>query len=164
MPPDWLRDLAADPDRQGAAVRLGAEFLAAPAAERAVVAAGWDFGVPWPYPRASRLACVTGERFSPRERIVSSLVLDSLYGEFGKREHLISLSHTLRSCELVGLSPAEVLHSVGEALPDAHAALLLSFLGRPPEQRAAAIFGLVEIPNDDGEIEIEVCLPPVRKA
>jgi hypothetical protein len=152
--PDWITELARDADREGAVVRLGTRFLAATDAERAAVYEGWPFGAKWPYPKLLRLACGNGEKFSPRERIVASLVLDSLEGVFGTREHLIALSAKYRSCELAGLSPVAVFESVGAVLLDSHSKALSSFLRRTPDQRATSAFGLVETLNPDGEIEI----------
>lgn len=153
---EWLDKLIASTDREAAFAALGPLFLAATDAERIEVYNGWDFGVHWPYPTPSRLGCSKGERSPPRDRIISSLVLDSLVGAFGTREHLIALSETYRSCELAGLSPAQVFESVAGVLPIAHAEILISFLRRTPEQRAPSAFGLVETVNADGEVEIHL--------
>jgi hypothetical protein len=158
--PEWLDQLIADPDREAATISLGARFLRATAAERAALHDGWSSDAQWPYPAPSRLACTTNERFPPRDRIVSSIVLESLESVFGTREHLISLCATYRSGELAGISPAELFEAVGALLPDAHAQQLSAFLLRSPEQRATSAFGLVEKANADGEVEVHL-LPQV---
>ncbi len=155
-PPPWLRDLARDSNRVRAAAALGTAFVNATPDERLLVIAGWDFGVEWPYPDPTRLACRIGEAAPPLERIVSSLVLDSLEHVFGTREHLIALSATYRSCELAGLSPTDVFSSVAAVLPEDHADELRAFLRRTAEDRSLTAFGLVERVNATGEREIHV--------
>lgn len=150
----WLRGLINEPNRNAAAAALGATFLDATPEARDIVINGWDFGVEWPYPAPERLACVNGEDASPRQRIVSTLVLDSLEGVFGSREHLVALSATYRSCELAGLSPVDVFEAVAKALPAKHAEMLRNFLHRRPEDRALGVFGLTERVNADGEVEV----------
>lgn len=150
----WIRKLKEEANRQSAAAALGPAFLMATAKERMAVVKGWDFGVEWPYPAPARLACRKGEDTSPRDRIISSLVLDSLEGVVGTREYLIALSATYRSCELAGLSPAEVFASVAEALTPTDAEALRTFIRRRPEERALSAFGLVERVNPDGEVEV----------
>jgi len=152
--PAWMPALVMDRNRGRAAAALGPSFLRATGEERSAVAAGWSFGATWPYPDPARLACRTGETTSPLERIVSSLVLDSLENIFGTREHLIALSATYRSCELAGLSPSDVFSSVAAVLPASHADALRAFLRRQPEDRSLGAFGLVERTNEDGEYEI----------
>ena len=150
----WLRELLDEKDREFAVATLGKAFLRASPSERQMVAEGWDFGNDWPYPSPERLACVRGERFSPRDRIVASLVLDFLEGACGPREHLIALSATSRSCELAALSPEAVFETVAAALPVDEAEDLRAFCRRPVEDRHPRAFDLHESRNLDGEVEI----------
>ncbi len=150
----WLQKLIVEEDRESATNALGSLFLSATDDERETVFCGWDFDVEWPYPTGARLACTKGERYSPGERIVSSLVLEWLEGLFGTREHLIDLCATYRQCELAGISPSEVFESVAVALPPAEADELRAFLRRSAEDRALTDFWLVERVNEDGEVEI----------
>jgi hypothetical protein len=150
----WMQNLIEEANRDSAAAALGSVFLTATGSDRAAVFNGWDFAVEWPYPTPARLACTNGEHTSPRERIISSLVLDSLERVVGTREHLIALSATYRSCELAGLSPSEIFESVAAVLPSRDAQILRAFLGRRAEDRALSAFGLAERVNADGEVEV----------
>jgi hypothetical protein len=154
--PDWFRSLAEKSDRGAAAVDLGEAFMVADLKDREGIRAGWNFGVEWPYPAPERLACTVGEVYSPRARIVASLILDSLEGVSGTREHLIALCATFRACELAQLSAVDVFEAVAVILTPPDADALRSFVRRSPDERQPSAFGIKERTNADGETELHI--------
>ncbi len=152
--PSWLEPLTIEANRDAAVITLAESFMRASDEDRKTAAAGWDYGAEWPYPATSRLSCHTGERSSPRERILASLVLDVLGRVLGSRESIIGLAMVFRSCELAGLDPFDVFASVAAASPPDQAEALATFAAREPEDRAMSEFFVKEVTNADGETEL----------
>lgn len=154
MIPLWIDELLEIQDRTMASIKLSKAFMKASDNERKIVAIEWNYNREWLYPAFERLSCRKGEKTEPKDRIITSLILDSLEKIIGTREHLIALSATYRACELVSLSPDDVFISVAKILPENDGDILKAFIKRPPEDRNISAFGLVEKETKDGEIEI----------
>lgn len=156
--PDWLVQLLEMEDRHRAVVELSQLVLRGTPMQRSEVRRGWPFGAEWPYPTPSRLACVIREAHSPRERLVASLILDSLEGVWGTREHQVAQCLSFHSALLAGLVPADVFKEVAPAILPNEAAELDAFLQREPAEQTLAAFGLVATRNAEGETEIDLRL------
>ena len=153
MNPSWMAALLTMQDRESASIALGGAFLAAPLAERAAVQAVWPFGVEWIWPSQWRLACTKGERGTPRERIVASLVLMVLEAPLDEREGVLMLAVVYHGSLLAGLDPDAIFSMVAAAAPTA-AAALNGFAARSAPDKAMAAFGLDVRTNADGEQEL----------
>jgi hypothetical protein len=158
MEPSWIEPLISMKDRQAAVVALGRAYLAASDIERQAVIAGWDFGVGWDYPTPTRLACRVNETSSPRDRIIASLVLDSLQTDMSSREAIVALCHTYHSCRLAGLDADAIFFEVAKALPADAARALVSFANRREENKALEKFAGFRVRTADGETEVHIDL------
>ncbi len=154
MTPSWMAALLAMQDRESASIALGGAFLAAPPAERTAVRAGWPFGAEWPWPSQWRLACTRGERGTPHERIVASLVLMVLEAPLDEREGVLMLAVVYHGSLLAGLDPDAIFSMVAAAAPAPAAAALKAFVARSAPDKAMAAFALEVRTNADGEQEL----------
>ena len=154
MNPSWIAALIAMPDREEASIAFGNAFIAAPAAERAAVHAAWPFGVEWTWPSPWRLACTRGERGTPHERILASLVLIALDSREDYRENILMHATVYNSCRLAGLDADAIFSMVAAVLPGPAAASLEEFVAREPQDKAMGAFALETRLSVDGEVEI----------
>lgn len=141
-------------DRLAASVEFLRFFETATATERDELSRGWPFDVSWPYPSPWRLSCRQGERWSPEDRILTTLVLAGLNHPRDAREAQILFCVVYNSCLLASLSPEELFKRAAALLPKKAATDLLSFLSRDPEDRSLDSFLLEAVTNEFGEREL----------
>ncbi|MCX8511137.1 MAG: hypothetical protein ORN83_05205 [Chthoniobacteraceae bacterium] len=150
---EGLRSLT---DRREAYQRLAALYIKGPRELRELVREKWDFELEWTYPDPKRLACRKNERYSCEERIMSTLVYDSIE-DFKReeiREKLIVWAVVYHSCREIGMDPCEAFIQVAEISSPRTAQALLDFIKRLEVDKSMEAFGLSRKLNSDGESEI----------
>jgi hypothetical protein len=152
--PPWIEPLTKMTDRLAASLALGSAWIKASEADCLAVGMGWNYGVQWEYPSPWRLACTKGERGTPYDRIVATMVLAALDRHGDSREELILYSLAYNACLLAHLDGDAVLATVSAKLPGPAAASLCAFLARVPEDKALSAFGLTTVLSADAETEI----------
>jgi hypothetical protein len=152
--PTWVEPLTELRDRAAAGRALAARFVAAPPGERAWIASRWPMGVVWEYPTPWRLACVRGEMGSPRERIVTSLVLNALDRREASREETLLLCVAYNAAGLAGMDADALFSEVAMALLPEAAHELRTFAARPPDDKTLSAFDLDAVGVPGGDVEI----------
>ena len=116
-----------------------------------------DFGVHWDYPDWKRLACSSGERYKPKEKVLAFLISYAIRSAKqlpDKRNDLVNLAIIYWSVVSAGLNPDELFLSVAAISPAPVAHLLRSFLDRKEADRSPKVFRLRLVRDSAGETEI----------
>lgn len=143
-------------DREDAYFKLAATYLNSPGELRKQIRTNWDYGVKWIYPNQRRLACSKNEKRSRQERILASLVYDSIEDlrDGDLRDRLVGISVIYHSCIEAGLNPEEEFEKVASISSEKTAIFLRNFIHRKPEDKSKEAFMLKTAKNSDGETEI----------
>lgn len=142
-------------DRLDAFIRLTRIFSGMSEEQRARVRAEWPLGMTWEYPNPWRLACRTGERYSPKERMLAVLLYYAIAGAQGDTRDLVfSLGVVHSSAELAGIEPRVIFEQVARLAPNDIAGELIRFLERAPKDRSLEAFSLEVAVDEHGEPEV----------
>ena len=143
-------------DREEAYYKLVDLYIKCSPQEREQIRKDWDYGVKWIYPNPRRLACSKNEKRSCRERILASLLYDSIqnlrYGDI--RESLIGLAMLYHSCIIAKLNPREEFEYVASISSPQVEEFFLGFINRKPNEKSMKAFCLATKINSDGETEL----------
>lgn len=149
-------------DRLEAYMALAKLYLNGSSETKAEISDGWAFDVLWKFPKAKRLACQKGERWSSRERAEA---LAAYYGIASKtvreewetdlRDVLVGIGLKCNAFILAGLKPEEVFGKVIPFVPPDIRGILTDFLARKDEDKNLNAWNLQVVKNKDGEPELE---------
>ena len=149
-------------DRLEAYMELAKLYLGGGSDTRADISNRWAFDVIWKFPKAKRLACQKGERWSSRERAEALAAYYGIASETVKKEWeidfrdvLVGIGLKYNAFILAGLKPAEVFWKVIPFGPPEIQKILTDFLARKDEDKNLNAWNLQVVKNKDGEPELE---------
>jgi hypothetical protein len=151
-----IEEIITDPDRAEAYYRLASLYMQGPDEIREQIRQGWDFGLDWIYPNPTKLACSKNESHSCYEKILASLVYNSINDLRVRdlRDELIDIAITYHSCLAAGFDPREIFEKVASVSSLKTAQFLRDFINREPEDKSLEAFMLTKQKNVDGEFEV----------
>jgi hypothetical protein len=177
-------------DREAAYVELAKLYAAGTGDDRRAIISGWDFGAEWKLPNGKRLACATGERYPPQDRIAARLLFGAIASatrfvcepntdraqyELAKsagmrmvdyRDELVGLAIEYQSAVAAGLDAEGMFRTAAAISPKPVAQFIDAFAARPEGLKSLSAFLLARVVNADGEIEIHIRgfgPPPLRR-
>lgn len=141
-------------DRDAAFMRLAKLYLSADENTRSEIRMSWDYGVKWVFQNPFRNACSIGEKYTPKDKILASLVYDSIENSNTEREHIVGNAIDYHSCLFANLDPNELFRLVAAASTPMVAERLISFIERPDKLKSLTAFCLTPQKDNNGEWEI----------
>lgn len=143
-------------DREDAYMRLVDLYLNTTEHIRSMIRINWDFNTKWIYQNPFKLACSVGERYTPRQKIISSLIYDAIEDAETTREHIIGNAIDYHSCILSDINPVELFTLAAKASTQRVSMRFIEFINRKEKDRSLNAFNLRPIKNANCEWEIHI--------
>lgn len=146
-----------NPDREAAYFDLVKLYLQSNEEARQEIRDDWAYGEKWRYPKSYRLACSVGEKYSPKEKLIASLVYHVIENtEITHREQLIDLAIVYQSCLLADLDPSNIFKKIAEIATPNVAKRLKDFVARDEESKSLKAFYLAVHIDEHGDKELHM--------
>jgi hypothetical protein len=153
-----LSDLLNMEDRQAAFILLTKAYVASAAEQRTKLCEMWPFGRVWKFPPADTLTFRNGERFPPKDRIVSALIGYTLAPEIrcpDYRDTMVALAWIYHAAALVGEDPNALFREIAAISDPTVGMWLTDFANRKPADKSMEAFCLKSYVSSTGEVGLQ---------